>query len=279
LAKWISDDILASGRTPDNYCFLAKQKVQDYEGTLAPELSQHNIALRNDARMFGKIPLQDLLKNDVTRLVLGVLRLVLSPTGFGSTWLDIIDLLKRIEGADSTEDVRRLGDRVGLYVNRIRTQLQGVGAAGIDGDALVALGTAVTSEGLLNSYVRSAHRGEDLDIVLESMGERFEYVKSSCETLIEVIEAFIASDAAVLMTVHRSKGMEYHTVVFLGLDDDQWWAHDSDREESISIFFVGLSRAAQRVIFTTTRPEARGGRIRDLYGALAEGGVPWTTWS
>jgi ATP-dependent exoDNAse (exonuclease V) beta subunit len=33
-----------------------------------------------------------------------------------------------------------------------------------------------------------------------------------------------AADAVALMTIHRSKGLEYHTVFFLGLDEDQWWA-------------------------------------------------------
>ncbi|MUL46331.1 hypothetical protein FZI85_08670 [Mycobacterium sp. CBMA293] len=53
-----------------------------------------------------------------------------------------------------------------------------------------------------------------------------------------------------LLTIHRSKGLEYHAVVVLDLDDDQWWSHRRDTTASTATFFVGLSRAAQRVIFT-----------------------------
>jgi hypothetical protein len=63
-------------------------------------------------------------------------------------------------------------------------------------------------------------------------------------------------------------------VFFLGLDDEQWWAHDRDPVESTSTFFVGLSRAAQRIIFTTASPYARSGRIADFFTMLDAAGVP-----
>ncbi len=75
------------------------------------------------------------------------------------------------------------------------------------------------------------------------------------------------------MTIHKSKGLEYHTVIFLGLDDDQWWSFSRDTTEAVRTFFVGLSRAEQRTIFTYCA--ARGGRqnIRSLYDFLAAAGV------
>src|SRR5262249_2744027 len=30
-----------------------------------------------------------------------------------------------------------------------------------------------------------------------------------------------------LMTVHKSKGLEYDTVLFMGLDDRMWWSHSA----------------------------------------------------
>ncbi|MDI1463364.1 hypothetical protein QEZ54_20485 [Catellatospora sp. KI3] len=61
---------------------------------------------------------------------------------------------------------------------------------------------------------------------------------------------------------------------FLGLDDEQWWAHNRDPIESTSTFFVGLSQAAQRIIFTTTSQRARTGRIAKFFSMLDEAGVP-----
>ena len=85
-----------------------------------------------------------------------------------------------------------------------------------------------------------------------------------------------AADAVALMTIHRSKGLVYHTVFFLGLDEDQWWAYQRDVNEATSTFFVGLSRAAHRLIFTCTAAGARSGKIAALYHLLDEAGVPET---
>jgi hypothetical protein len=62
--------------------------------------------------------------------------------------------------------------------------------------------------------------------------------------------------------------LAYHTVFFLGLGDQQWWAYGQDPVEATSTFFVGLSRAAQRLIFTTTTPWARTGSIAAFYSML-----------
>jgi len=80
-----------------------------------------------------------------------------------------------------------------------------------------------------------------------------------------------------LSAIHRSKGLEYDTVIFVGLDDDSWWSYRSDNPEGLATFFVALSRAKQRVIFTYSA--SRGGRtgVADLYKLLADAGVPEIT--
>ena len=53
-----------------------------------------------------------------------------------------------------------------------------------------------------------------------------------------------------------------------------WWSHSPGDPEGIATFFVALSRAKQRVIFTFCR--ARGGRtkVADLFQLLTAAGVP-----
>jgi superfamily I DNA/RNA helicase len=68
----------------------------------------------------------------------------------------------------------------------------------------------------------------------------------------QAFDDFESREAVVLLTIHRSKGLEFHTMIFLGMDDDQWWAYDREVGEATSTFFVGLSRAAQRLLFTST---------------------------
>jgi DNA helicase-2/ATP-dependent DNA helicase PcrA len=79
IADWIAGDIAASGRGPADFALVARQKVADLEGHLANALAVHGIALRNDDTIYGTSRLQDLLKHEVTRLIVGVLRLAAQP--------------------------------------------------------------------------------------------------------------------------------------------------------------------------------------------------------
>ena len=52
------------------------------------------------------------------------------------------------------------------------------------------------------------------------------------------------------MTIHKSKGLEYDTIFFIGLEDDAFWTFNTQREEDICTFFVAFSRAKRRIDFT-----------------------------
>jgi superfamily I DNA/RNA helicase len=79
IAGWIAQDIAGSGRQPADFALVARQKVADYEQRLTAALAGHGISLRNDDVTYGEIKLQDMLKHEAARLVLGVLRLAAKP--------------------------------------------------------------------------------------------------------------------------------------------------------------------------------------------------------
>jgi DNA helicase-2/ATP-dependent DNA helicase PcrA len=85
------------------------------------------------------------------------------------------------------------------------------------------------------------------------------------------------------MTVHKSKGLEYDTVVFVGLEDSAIWNFANLQDEETCTFFVALSRAKRRVIFTfsnvrnTGRNESpqtqRKDNLNPLYEVLRNSGI------
>ena len=119
-----------------------------------------------------------------------------------------------------------------------------------------------------------ADRAEDIEERLDAFKIRLTWALEHVEEWADVAAAFMDEDAVPLMTIHRSKGLEYHTVFFIGLDGDQWWAHTRDTVESTMAFFVGMSRAAERLIFTSCDQRGSRGRIADLYSELEAAGVP-----
>jgi superfamily I DNA/RNA helicase len=79
------------------------------------------------------------------------------------------------------------------------------------------------------------------------------------------------------MTIHKSKGLEYDTIIFIGLEDNAFWNFRNQVDEETSNFFVALSRAKKRVIFTFTRnrnsrQNSQSG-ISDLYDVLRGSGI------
>lgn len=85
--------------------------------------------------------------------------------------------------------------------------------------------------------------------------------------------------AIPLMTIHKSKGLEYHTVIFVGLDDGAWWSFSQDEIEATAGFFVAFTRAKQRVIFTYCASRGTRTKIATLYELLTKAGVQITTGS
>ena len=84
------------------------------------------------------------------------------------------------------------------------------------------------------------------------------------------------------MTLHKSKGLEFHTVVFIGLEDQALWNYNNNPDEETCGFFVAFSRAKKRMVMTASlsRPD-RNGHIRSqsldsvkpLYELLSQAGI------
>lgn len=96
------------------------------------------------------------------------------------------------------------------------------------------------------------------------------------------VDEFMGVGVIPAMTIHKSKGLEFDTVLFLGLEDEQWWNFRNQPDEDKRAFFVAFSRAKRRVFFTFSqqRPVLRGplkqkhDNIESLYQILREAGVP-----
>ena len=262
---------------PADFALVARQKVAGYEQRLAAALASHGISLRNDDVFYGKMRLQEMLKHEAARLVLGVLRLAAEPGGLADVWLEVTATLARIDGTiDDDDAARRLGDDLSRFTRDLRAWLAAVPVGQADPAEVVDRAVGAVGRDQLAGYVRSSHPGDDITLILGSLTERLRHVMPGARDWAQAFADVEAADAVTLMTIHRSKGLEYHTVFFLGLDDDQWWAYQRDADEATSAFFVGLSRAAHRLIFTSTSPAARSGKIANLYQMLDEAGVPET---
>ncbi|MCQ9179182.1 ATP-dependent helicase [Streptomyces sp. IBSBF 2953] len=274
IADWIARDIAASDRTPSDFALIARQTIKDFEPLFRARLAAHGIRVRNDDARLGKMTLQELLKSETARLLLGVVRLANEPRGLAKVWRDVSATMERVHGAtDGDASQHGVGENLAELTAQLRTWLRSHPPATTSAADTVKQVVGLLDGNALRRYVKSAAPGEDFDIVLDAFEVRLETAIDGAAGWGAVLDEFEGADAVVLLTAHRSKGLEYHTVFFLGIHARQWWAYGSDRREGTSTFFVGLSRAAQRLIFTTDRTD-RSGPIGDLFTMLTEAGVP-----
>lgn len=87
----------------------------------------------------------------------------------------------------------------------------------------------------------------------------------------EALDRFEGLGQVTLMTVHKSKGLEFHTMIFCGLDNKTWWSLKPRTAEELNSFFVAFTRAKQRAFFTLAAD--RGKPIDWIENLLAPAGV------
>jgi superfamily I DNA/RNA helicase len=68
----------------------------------------------------------------------------------------------------------------------------------------------------------------------------------------KAIKSFEGEYSIPVMTIHKSKGLEFDTVFFLGLEDNPFFSYSTQKQEDTCAFFVAISRAKRNLYITTS---------------------------
>lgn len=71
-------------------------------------------------------------------------------------------------------------------------------------------------------------QGEWLDNILDAAAVHLLASSAGGIDWPAALDAYEGVDAIPLMTIHKSKGLEYLSVIFVGLDDGAWWSFAGD---------------------------------------------------
>ena len=103
-----------------------------------------------------------------------------------------------------------------------------------------------TIRGLSHDYENGARRNEILanikGLITSSFNENADPLKA--------LESIGGIDAVRILTIHKCKGLEFHTVVVQGVEQETFWSKDS--EANNCAYFVAISRAKKRLIVTNS---------------------------
>jgi superfamily I DNA/RNA helicase len=268
LAQWIKRETQASNVKPHDVAILVRMRADEVEGQLSPTFENRGLRLRN----VGEIAIQDLLGEDLTQILLRLMRLgatARSPENWNAALLD----LQFLEAVDPSEETgqRLLQERLQIFVREMRRTLRQLdpfpeSAAEAAQTALDFIGTEV-----LRQAFPSYQRQPDFDRVWNGFTLLLQESLQHADTWSDALDEFEGLGQIVLMTIHKSKGLEFHTIIFYGLDNQTWWSLTPDRTEELNSFFVAFTRAKQRAFFTLC--VERGQPVAWIENLLAPSGV------
>lgn len=269
LAAWIANEVAEGRVAAHDIAVLARMKVDRVEQELGPALASAGVALRNLARNVGKIAIQDLLAEELTIILFAFLRLG-TTRRHAKAWNQAQDSLRQIEAVTDDDEVaqRRLADRIGKIAQDLRVEMRSLA---LDNDVVRPLVLTLIDkigEPVLRTASPSYMRDADFARVRDGFITLLEESVDAADSWIDALNRFEGTDQVALMTIHKSKGLEFHTMVFFGLDSRSWGSLQPNADEELNAFFVAFTRAAQRAFFTFC--EDRGGRIEWLEDLLGD---------
>jgi superfamily I DNA/RNA helicase len=233
---WIQND----GLPPAEIGVLVPRQVEEYAELLMPELEARGIPFRNEQN------LQDLSVEPIARVIVDFLLVI-----FGDREPDAYARLMDTVAMTSNDDEGEGRSRFQQYVDEERTKQNGGGS--VDADSITTMiREAVRHLGpeAVLSLSSEYEQGTYLKQVIEQTVDRIHTLWKSTNDLGAALARFSEDRSVRIMTIHKSKGLEFHSVIMLAIENETYWAEATTER---SIFFVGISRAKQRLLLTWSK--------------------------
>ncbi len=275
LAGLIEGWIKTDGVIPRDICVLVRLLPQKYTTELTDALAKRSIKARVESELL------DLIAEPITTTILHFFKLATARHA-PESWTQAMDLLQEIESDDSEEGARILERRLSGFNRGLRHKLKAVGedleaVGGVVQEIIDFFGEAAYTS-LHPQYGQGTFFRETVDGVVKHLAAS----RAEAEWR-EAIDIFEGKNSVPIMTMHKSKGLEYHSIVFVGLEDSALFTFKQNEFDEACGLFVALSRAKKRAIFTFSRmrpryigkppePQSRS-EIQKLYRILEIAGI------
>jgi superfamily I DNA/RNA helicase len=269
LAEWIADELQRGEVEPHKFAVLVRNHADRVETEIKPAFEKLRVALRNVARNVGGVAIQDLLAEELTEILLPFLRLGAKRRD-PDAWSQAHQQMQTLEAIDEADEVglQKLNRWAEALCRIVRTHMKAHPPNAADSTALVGLLIDQIGETRIRQGTPSYSRIADFNRVRSGFTALLEECCALGGTWSDVLDRFEGIGQVPLMTVHKSKGLEFHTMIFFGLDNRSWWSLKPGNDEELNSFFVAFTRAEQRAFFTCCAE--RGGRIAWLENILGD---------
>lgn len=236
IKTWISTDGLA----PSEIAVLVAKLPECYAVKLMGELASRGVPFRDEKQ------LQDLGTEPVVRALVDLLKCVFhdrAPESYAR-------LMELYEGRwnDSTNPGAHRHFRE--FIDQWRASVRSSNYPGPTDESLRTVSTAfqeLIGRAALASLSPDYTQGVRLEVLVNQTHARIQELLVRGLSITNALDRFSEDGAVRIMTIHKSKGLEFHTVVALGIENEAFFGK-ADVERSA--FFVQISRAKERLLLT-----------------------------
>ena len=266
---------VAGGIAPNKLCILCKQTPFKYVEKIISELDKRRIYARIETEY------QDLIKEPIVEILCAFLRLSIDIKR-PKDWGMLVDLLSKLWDADSYDQYKayyEVQDKLNKEIKFLFRNMQAVHEKTVDEivEHIVGFLGVKQLKAMFPNYSQGDYLNEQLTKYTILFKKELE--KAENDWLL-AIENFEGMHSIPIMTIHKSKGLEYNCVYFVGLEDSAFWNFKAQPEEDRCAFFVALSRAKQEIMFTFSKyrntqrcPWQSHDEINEFFELLQEPGL------
>lgn len=241
--------LIDDGVAPSEIAILVSKQQNLYCQRLTAAFEAAEIPFREEDKE------QDLASEPVACLLIDFL-LIASGTRQPAAYRRLLDFVVFNHGYDEEREYQ-LRSRWDRFVIETRRK---IAAGEIDlaqaNDLQTVAMSLVSEVGRDNIVALSpdyAHGGR-LDQLIEQVLERAHLLLRGDANLATALASFSGDSAVRIMSVHKSKGLEFDTVVILGVEKETFWGELSAERAA---YFVGISRAKERLWLTACHNRQR----------------------
>lgn len=247
---WINDEHIP----PAEIAILISKQIDLYAASVMAELEKFNIPFRNEQ------DLQDISAEPVARLIVDYLLCLLGDRE-PAAWTRLMTLLVPFTDSEEEEAIHHQGWQKFMKAERIEAlqdqqELSDPSRWHFVERFIEKVGSQILTA--LSPDYESPSRLKDL---ISETGKKITSLLEYESNLVEALTRFSEDQAVRILTIHKSKGLEFHSVVIMAVEEEIFFGN---QDENRCAFFVGVSRAKDRLLLSHAeqrpRPEGYGGR-------------------
>lgn len=252
IKEWVHQDSI----DPRDICILIKQQLDVYAGEIIDHFCENDIKIRNEDHFY------DLLTEQISVFIINMVYRCLDNKNI-ETRHQTFNFISSLYSDLEEQQLLHVEKELFNFIKYARSRYDFDNLTIDTIKELLGKAKALVDMRRFKAQFPKYKRQEELDKLLNKLHEELWKAYQKSENLENALNTLVGKDTIPVMTIHKSKGLEYHTVIFVGLEDNAFWTYKNQSNEDNCAFFVALSRAKERVIFTFSKERHdKFGRIK-----------------